>query len=142
MKTTERMFNDVIVQRKIHWFTSLKTSLYVHYTKNGNVRWLHDIQSLFNTATKCNCTISSVFQNKVSPYRIYFSSGLHCKSKFRQNRSHSLCTLTLCDFKKKIFATLKTKEFTSLKIAHSKLQNSLGVCCMFTFRLYQKIIIS
>ena len=110
MKTRERVFNDVTAQQKIHWFTSLKTSLHVHYTKNENIRWLGDTQSLLGTAKKCNCTISSVFKNQVSPYRIYCSSGLHCKRKFRQNGSLSLCTLTLCDFKKKIFAPVKLKN--------------------------------
>ena len=134
------MFNDAVVQWKIHWFTSLKISLYVHYTKNENVPCLPDIQLLLCNAKKCNCTISSAFKNKVSPHRIYFSSRLHYKSKFRQNPNLPLCILTLW-FQKENFRGRKNKKFISLKVAHSKFPNSLRVRYMFTFHLYQKIII-
>ena len=65
--------------------------------RKENIQWLCRIWSLLNSA-KCNCTMSSVFKNKVSLYRIYFCSSLYCKSKFCQNGSLSLYTLTSCDY--------------------------------------------
>ena len=44
----------------------------------------------------------SALQNKVSLHKIYFSSGLHYKSKFCQNSSLPLYALTLGDWKTKI----------------------------------------
>ena len=57
------------------------------------------IQSLLNSAKECNCIMSNIFKNKVSLYRIYFCSDLRYKSKFCQNGSLPLYTLTLCDYK-------------------------------------------
>ena len=87
-------------------FGSLVSDFIRFYSQNSMV--IHrNIQSLLNSA-KCNCTMSSIFKNKLSLYRIYFFCGLHGK-KFCQHGSLSFYALTLCDDKN--FRRRKNKKF-------------------------------
>ena len=93
--------------------------------RKENIQWLCRIWSLLNSA-KCNYTMSSVFKNKVSLYRIYFCSSSYCKSKFCQNGSLSLYTLTLCDYDN-VSAAVKIKiliERTSKNISEMQIMVS------------------
>ena len=132
MKTRERMFNNVIMQWKIYWFTSLTTSLYAHYTNNENVRSIRDIQSLWSSAKKVT-----------AQYQVFSKLNLvHTESAFpvvytaktsSVNMVVAICVHRTFWFQKENFLCCQTKKFQSLKVPNSKLQNSLRfpICSHF-----------